>query len=201
MTAKIFIEGGTTGPRSKFLQVRCREGFHKLLAGCGLPRQPALKACGSRAEAYRFFAAAWSTADPGDSISLLVDSEDPVADPERTWEHLNRRDGWKKPEGADDRQVLLMTTCMETWITSDRRALRKHYGANLQVNALPSLHDMESRDRRDIQEALAHSTRHCRNRYQKGARSFEILGKLDPEVLCRYLPGFVRCVRILRERL
>ncbi|MEX1027070.1 MAG: DUF4276 family protein [Candidatus Paceibacterota bacterium] len=201
MSATIFIEGGATGPDSKFLTVRCREGFHKLLAKCDLARQPALKACGGRGNTYKLYATAHKYAAAGDYVALLVDSEDPVADIEKPWEHLKQRDNWDKPANADDDQVLLMTTCMETWIAADREALSSHYGANLQVNALPALHDMESRDRHAVQDAIAHATRSCKNAYEKGKRSFEVLEQLRPSELRRHLPSFVRCEKILKDKL
>ncbi len=56
---------------------------------------------------------------------MLVDSEYPVANIEKTWEHLKQRDNWDRPAGADDEHVLLMTTCMETWIATDRRGCER----------------------------------------------------------------------------
>jgi hypothetical protein len=90
---------------------------------------------------------------------------------------------------------------MESWIASDRQALRKHYGANLQENALPKLHAMESRDRHTVQDALADATRNCKNAYRKGTRSFAVLEQLRPEELRKHLPSFVRCERILKSKL
>jgi len=53
---------------------------------------------------------------------MLVVSEDPIADEEEPWQHLRQSpdDNWDPPTGATDNQVLLMTTCMETWIVADR---------------------------------------------------------------------------------
>lgn len=114
---------------------------------------------------------------------------------------ISKTIGWDRPDGASDEQVLLMTTCMETWIASDRPTLRKHYGANLQENALPSLQDMESRLRHAMQEALVHATRNCKNAYQKGKRSFEVLEKLRSEELRKHLPSFARCEHVLKRHL
>lgn len=164
MSATIIIEGGATGPDSKFLTVRCREGFHKLLAKCDLARQPALKACGGRGNTYKLYATAHKYAAAGDYVALLVDSENPVA-------------------------------------AADREALSTHYGANLKVNALPALHDMESRNRHAVQDAIAHATRNCKNVYEKGKRSFEVLEQLRPSELRKHLPSFVRCEKILKDKL
>jgi predicted ATPase len=65
----------------------------------------------------------------------------------------------------------------------------------------PPLHDMESRDRRVIQDAISQATRNCKNAYQKGKRSFQVLGELNPTELRKYLPSFLRCEQLLRERL
>jgi hypothetical protein len=152
--------------------------------------------------AFRDFSIAHANSEKPNYVALLVDSEEPVADIERTWAHLKARkeDNWNRPKGATDEQVLLMTTCMESWIASDRPALRKHYGANLRENALPDLHAMESRDRHTVQDALADATRKCKNAYRKGKRSFEVLEQLRPEELKKHLPSFVRILRVLKAK-
>ena len=201
MNAKLFVEGAAQGPNSKLLQSRCREGFRKLLEQCGFAgRLPQIVACGGRGTAYRDFSIAHANSGSR-YVALLVDSEDPVADIEQTWAHLKARDNWDKPAGASDDEVLLMTTCMESWIASDREALRQHYGANLQENALPNLHGMEARHRHTVQDALAHATRNCKNAYEKGNRSFEVLEKLQPVELRKHLPSFARCERVLKAKL
>ena len=132
---------------------------------------------------------------------MLIDSEEPMADIEKTWSHLRERDGWAKPVGSDDEQVLLMVTCMETWIVADRHTLQSHYGSELQDTALPALNDIESRSCDSIQDSLLHATRNCTNAYEKGKRSFQVLSKLDPDELQKRLPGFVRCKRVLGAKL
>ena len=123
MSAKIYIEGGGD---SKELHIRCRQAFRQLLAKCGFEgRMPRLIACGGRDAAFEDFKTAHRNNPQIMYIALLVDSEDPVANIEETWTHLNVRDKWAKPDGAGDEQALLMTTCMETWIVSDRTALRR----------------------------------------------------------------------------
>jgi hypothetical protein len=98
-------------------------------------------------------------------------------------------------------KALLMVTCMETWILTDRETIQSHYGPRLQKSALCELNDMEERSRDSIQDHLARATRNCQNRYAKGTRSFEIIGKLSPEVLKIHLGSFRRFLRILSDRL
>ena len=162
---------------------------------------PAFVACGSRGDAYRDFRTALRKVKENEFIAMLVDSEDPVQNIQRTWEHLQRRDGWSKPARVDGLHVLLMVTCMETWIVADREALKKHYGNDLQVSALPSLASLERRERGRIHEALSHATRVCGNSYRKGRRSFQVLAKLDPDVLREVLPSFDRLLGILTDKL
>ena len=199
MKANLYIEGGGDSKEGK---IRCREGFRKLIENAGFSgRMPRLIACGGRGAAFDDFKTAHAGQTAGDFIAMLVDSEDPVADGEKTWDHLKIRDHWDQPEGAAEEQVLFMTTCMETWIVVDRAALQGHYDQLLQLSALLSPAESESRSRHDVQENLLHATRNCKNAYAKGKRSFEVLAKLDPAVLKKYLPSFVRIIRILEAKL
>lgn len=199
MSARIYIEGGG---KSKELHSRCREGFRRLFEKCGYRgRMPRLVACGSREEAFRDFQTAHAYRKSEDYVAMLIDSEDPVRDIEKVWDHLTQRDGWRKPDGAEDGQVLLMTTCMETWIATDRGALQNHYGSCLQENALPNLVDIEQRGRHAVQDSLAHATRRCKTTYTKGAHSFLLVAELNPDTLKKHLPSFARCARILSEKL
>lgn len=196
---EIYLEGGGD---SKELHVRCREGFHKLLGKCGYKgRTPRLVACGGRGKVFDKFKSAQKNSTEEEEIFMLIDSEDPLADSEAAWEHLKKRDKWENPDGATDEQVLFMTTCMETWIVADRKALQEHYGRKLQESALPSLINLEARNRHDIQDNLEHATKNCSNAYKKGKRSFEILAKLTPDTLKQHLPSFGRDLEILDEKL
>jgi hypothetical protein len=202
VSATIYLEGGASGADSKDLQIRCREGFRKLLEKCNFKgRLPRLFACGSRDAAFDDFRIALATKGTGDYVALWIDSEDPLTDVEATWEHLKRRDNWTQPAGATDEQVLFMTTCMETPIAADHAALTEHYGARLQRSALPPLVHLENRPRHDVQDKLVHATRNCTNAYAKGRRSFEVLARLTPATLDEHLPSFVRTRRILDREL
>ncbi len=194
----IYIEGGGD---SKELHICCRKGFRKLIENCGFTGyMPKLRSCGGRDSAFKDFKIAHANKSNSDYVAMLIDSEDPLKDLD-AWDHLKIRDGWDKPFGSEDDQVLFMTTCMETWIVADRDALTKHYGSKLQKSALPPLVDLESRLRHDIQNNLFHATRDCSNAYKKGKRSFDVLEKLSPDELELYLPSFVRVKQILENRL
>ncbi len=198
MKSIIYIEGGGD---SKDLRVACRKGFRKLLESCGFRgNMPRLVASGTRDDAYSDFRTAREKNHAG-YIAMLIDSEDPVADIDKTWDHLEKRDGWKKPDDAADDQVLFMTTCMETWIVTDRNTLERHYGSCLQVSVLPPPANLEQRSRHDIQDNLEHATRKCPNAYRKGKRSFEVLGVLNPAVLGKHLPSFKRMRDVLDKKL
>src|SRR5687768_3161162 len=109
----IYLEGGGD---SKELRARCREGFRKLLDSCGYSgRMPRLIACGGRQATYQDFKIAHRKNGAREFVAMLVDSEDPVKDSEAPWAHLKNRDNWAKPAACHHEQVLLMSTCMETW--------------------------------------------------------------------------------------
>jgi hypothetical protein len=195
----LYVEGGGD---SKELHARCREGFRKLLESCGFAgRMPRIVACGGRAATFNDFKTALSRSDDFEFVAMLIDSEQSMSSIEATWRHLIEHEGWQRPRTADDGQVLFMTTCMETWIVADRATLAKHFGSALRTSDLPPLQDLEVRDRQTIQESLEQATRTCSNAYRKGKRSFEVLGRLNPDVLELHLPSFSRSRRILNERL
>jgi Domain of unknown function (DUF4276) len=197
--AKIYVEGGGEG---KDLKSKCREGFQKFIQASGNfeGRMPRIVACGGRNEAFNDFTTAHKLASK-EFVALLVDSEDVVKNVEEPWQHLKLRDNWGQPTGATNEQVLLMTTSMETWIIADRVTLHNYFGAELQETALPALNNLESKSRKDIFNQLVHATRNCKNAYQKGERSFDILGKINPSVIKVHLPSLARVITILDTKL
>lgn len=204
MSAHLYIEGGGNSKEEK---IRCRKAFTSLLTRQGFSgRLPRLTACGGRGSAFDDFKTAHASARAGHFVALLIDSEDPAAIPvdplaQQTWQHLHHRDGWERPAGASDEQVLLMTTCMETWIVADRATLREHYGAELNENQLPATINLESRHRHDVQERLERATAGTSKPYRKGKRSFDLLAKLNPQALDPLLPSYQRITSILRSKL
>lgn len=203
---KVYVEGGGD---SKEQHARCREGFRKLFEKAGFKKHmPSFIACGGRKQAYDDFCTALNGRErrKGKRSAyplLLVDSEDPVVglidtvDDEFAWVHLQEREGWDRPDGSDSQQALLMATCMESWIVSDRQALHQFYGQDLQESALPPLHEIENRRRQDVQQKLSHATRNSKKAYRKGNRSFAVLAELDPEILKVQLSQFRRMLSVL----
>lgn len=204
MKSYIYVEGGGSGRDSKRTDIQCQQAFHKLLAKLGFTgRKPRLVACGGRQAVYGRFVTRHSGGGTG-YVAMWIDSEEPMADIEQAWKHLAEVTSvavWERPDGAEDDQVLFMTTCMETWIVADRNLLRSHYGHKLNENALPPLNGLEGRARHDVQDRLERATKDCKNAFAKGKRSFEVLEELDPAVLRQHLPSFVRVRRILNAKL
>lgn len=198
----VYIEGGGR-KKAKPTNIACRRAFRRLFERSGFAdRMPRLVASGSRNQTYSDFKVAHENSSSSDKfIAMLVDSEDPLDDIEKTWGHLKSRDKWAKPDSAKDDQVFFMTTSMETWIATDRQSLRQHYGANLRESSLPDLYEVESRSRDEVFKALKDATRDHSSPYDKGRISFDVLEVLNPDVLKQHLPSFTRMLRILDEKL
>lgn len=199
MTSRLYVEGGGD---SKDLNVRCREGFRRLLESAGVAgRMPRIVASGPRHRTLKDFTTAHKTAKTGDFVAMLVDSEEPVSDVEKPWDHLRARDGWRKPTRAQDDQALLMVTSMETWIAADPAAVGHHFGKCLRLSALLPLEGLEQRGRQEVFEALQEASRDCPKPFAKGKASFDLLGAVSAKAIEPALPAFARTVRILRANL
>ena len=209
MNAHIYIEGGTRGPSGsessgKDVTIECRKAFHSLLEKMNFGgRKPRLVACGGRGKVYDQFCIQHRSRKAS-YVVMWIDAEEPMEDVDEAWKHLSEVKtvpAWSRPENAEDDQVLFMTTSMETWIVIDRETLRRHYGENLNENPLPAFPNIEKRPRKDMLKAIETATRKCKNEYEKGARSFEVLEKVDVDVLRTHLPSFARVERILKTKL
>ena len=158
MKVKIYIEGGGD---SKELHSRCREGYRKLIEKCGFTgRMPSPVACGGRQKTYDMFSTAQTSGDGSSYPLLLVDSEDLVNGTDVTpnspiaWDHLSQRDHWPRPEGVNNNQAQMMTTCMETWIMADQKTISEFFGHRIREKALLPIHNLESRSRSDVKVSL-----------------------------------------------
>lgn len=129
MSAVIFIEGGGDG---QLHERSLRKAWSEFFRSAGLSgRMPAIVRGGGRKQTYEKFAHAVRVARARKLPVLLVDSEETVKTGHSVWEHLRRRDGWSRPEGAEDDQAFLMVVAMETWFLADRDLLTEHFGPEL----------------------------------------------------------------------
>ncbi len=196
----LIVEGG--GDHDKDLKIACRRGFNRLLKSCNLPRMPRIQAGGSRKTAFDRFRSELQNRTQREYPVLLVDSEEQVDNHEKPWDHLEKRDAWRRPEEASDTDVFLMTTCMETWIVADRDCLRDYYPSGLIESRLPRRSDLEAVDRHTIQSSLEKATEKTNKPYRKGEVSFDILALVNGERLqTQNLPGFHRFRRELTRLL
>ena len=73
MSACVYVEGGGSGAESKELDIRCREGFHKLLESAGFKgRKPRIVPLGGRGEVYKRFMNAHGL-QRKDNVAMLID--------------------------------------------------------------------------------------------------------------------------------
>ena len=64
-----------------------------------------------------------------------------------------------------------------------------------------ALVNLEGRERHSVQDSLQNATKDCKNKYEKGKRSFEVLAVLARATLEQYLPSFKRARKELAEKL
>lgn len=204
MKVRIYVEGGGD---SKELHIRCRQGFRKLIMNSGFKdRMPSFRACGGREKTFDMFKTSLIDGSQEYSV-LLVDSEDIVnggnlsPDSPIAWNHLLRRDSWRKPRGAQNNQAQLMATCMESWIMADPEAIISFFGPRTLSNSLLPISDLEKRHREEVQETLEHATSYCGRvrAYRKGKRAFQLLETLDPNKLRENMGHFNRLITMLEQ--
>jgi hypothetical protein len=194
VSVRVYLEGA-----SPELDRTCRENFAKLFARAGIIGLKFIS-CGSRNSARGKFENAIKNY-PDDHCILMVDSEDPIS--LEGWKHVEKRDKWIRPETATEEQLLFMATCMESWIVCDSEALIQFFDSKFNAKQLPSVVDLENRDRKLVQNALRDATKQCKRKYDpdnKGSLSFELVGILQPSKLEK-LSHWNRCTQILREAL
>ena len=204
MKVSIYVEGGgdTTATQS-----RCRKGFSQFILKM-LPDkdQPKIVACGGRGATFDDFQQALSSRQADQAVLLLVDSEGPVDPSHRPWEHLKARtgDGWDKPSEAGDRDAHLMVQNMEAWFLADPSKLVEKYGKGFKLERLPSPTngDIETIGKDKIKSGLKMAIRATKiKEYDKGTDSFEILAKLDPQLVCAASEHARRLRKVLTELL
>ena len=155
---------------------------------------------GSRKQAFDQFAADIVERRPDVIPLLLVDSEDPVSPDHSVWQHLQARDGWDRPIGAEDDDAFLMVQVMETWFLADRDALRSYFGVQFAENAFRQWPQLEAVPKQTVLDALQRATARCQKRYAKGKVSFELLAQVDPtrvEAACPHARALLDRLRSL----
>ena len=198
MSTRLYVEGGGDRNPSK---TKCRQAFRAFLLNAGLEgRLPRIFASGGRQQAYDDFRHALDASRDDDRAVLLVDSEGPVAKDAGSWRHLKDRDGWDKPDGADDDHVHLMVQCMEAWFLADCAALAGYFGNGFTESSLPRRAEVEEVSKQDLERGMNAATRNSRPKgtYRKGRDSFAILAELDPDKVARASPHAKRFLETLR---
>lgn len=198
---RIYVEGGGDHADGK---ARLREGFsHFLRELVELARQRRIKwsiiACGSRNDAFDDFQRALKTHPHAFNV-LLVDAEAPVQG--GPWQHLQERDGWQRPDGAEDDQCHLMVQTMEAWLVADRAALDGFYGRGFNPNALPRNQQVEQVDKDSLAEALDRATRQTTaGKYHKIRHGTQLIGRVNPATVRAAAPFCERLFATLKRKL
>lgn len=194
----LIIEGGGEGRRqSNAFRAAWRNFFQS--AGLTINRLNVVRG-GSRNQTFDRFLSALRNAEAEELPILLVDSEGPVRSGRSVWEHLQINDRWAWPQGIGDEQAFLMVQVMETWLLADRNALRNYFGASFRENRLPSQRNLEDVPKETVLQSLAHATADCNKQYAKGAVSFEILARVNPDAVsarCPHAKAMFNCLRSL----
>lgn len=201
MKIKVYIEGGG---QTKALKTKCREGFSSFFGKAGLPKMPAVVACGSRNDAYDDFCTAVKTANADTLPLLLVDSEAIIANgnTDAPWIHLKTRDDWDKPDDVENGQAHLMVLCMESWFMADKDALAEFFGQGFHLNSLPKRANIEAIPKATLYSSLETAAKRTKKKtYGKGDHSFGILAMIDPQKVQDASPWAKRLIVTLKEKL
>ncbi|MBM3852205.1 MAG: DUF4276 family protein [Verrucomicrobia bacterium] len=194
---RLYVEGAG---QTDLERTQCRQAFSAFFSAAGLAgRPPRVVPSGGRQQTYGAFVTAMGARRAGEVPLLLVDSEAPVSAGHTVWQHLQQRDGWEKPGGANDDQAFLMVQVMETWFVADRGLLRDEFGQDFIEKHLAAWPDLEGVPKKTMLDGLQKATAHCGAKaYAKGRRSFVLLGRLDPAKVEKACPHARRLLQHLR---
>ena len=162
-------------------------------------KMPRIIAAGGRGRAFDRFCTSFNKGEP---CMLLVDGEGPVTG-DSPWMHLKSRDGWTKPEGAENDHCYLMVQCMEAWFFADKPKLKAFFGQGFNENALPKNQNIETIAKDEIFNALQAASKNCKSKgsYGKGDHSFDILMLIKPDLVRKASPWADRFLSALSERM
>ncbi len=163
---------------------------------------PRVVAGGSRRQAFDLFRTALKNAGSDEFVVLLVDAEEPVVEGNGVWSHLENRDGWGIPQGAEEENAHLMVQCMESWFLADKEILAAFFGEGFKPNALPANPRIEQISKQEVLEGLKRATRSCGKGggYGKSQHSFRILALLDPDNVIHASPHAAHLIDAMRNR-
>ena len=177
----MFIEGGGDG---QLHERSFRKAWSEFFRSAGLSgRMPAVVRGGGRKQTYDKFAHAVRKPPPRKFPVLLVDSEERVKKGHTVWQHLESRDRWPQPPNARDDQAFLMVVAMETWFLADRNLLKKHFGRELVESHFKEWPALEEVPKETVLSALQAATAECSISYEKGRVSFDLLAKLNANLV------------------
>jgi hypothetical protein len=179
---KVYAEGGGEG---ELLDALFRQGWNEFYKSAGLQgRMPRTVRGKGRGRTFDLFLTAVKNAGANDLPLLLVDSEGPVTPGHTAWQHLKARDNWDRPNGVSNDQAFMMVQVMETWFIADRQMLGHYFGPNFRSNQIPAWPSLEAVSKNAVFETLDSATANCgKKRYSKGKVSFELLSRLNPDVV------------------
>ena len=131
---------------------------------------------------------------------LLVDSEEPIANGNTVWDHLQTRNQhrFQKPTGADDHSAFMMVQAMETWFIADPPALQRFFGSSLDTSAFENLPALETILKEAALNTLQQATLRCGRHYSKGRRSYGLLAEIDPQTVAAACPHADQLLTYLR---
>ena len=178
---RIYLEGGGDSSNGRSL---LRNGFDAFLS---IVKNEARKrrmrwstiACGSRQDAYRNFLHALE--DHPEALNLLVvDSEAPVK--QAPDQHLISRDGWNALKDVDADRCHLMVQVMESWLITDKAAVKQYYGQGFRPNQIPDTKNVEKLTKRRVDSAIKNaSSKTKKGKYHKIKHASALLGRVDPQ--------------------
>jgi hypothetical protein len=114
---------------------------------------------------------------------LLVDSEEHPTVPLK-WQHVVNRDGWEKPDNADESNIYFMAVCMESWLLADTAVLAEFYGKGFDESKLPKVESHEFIE--ILGKDVIYNGLKLATKESKGAHSFKILNQLDAQKVIRH---------------
>lgn len=159
---RVYIEGGSTG---RTADSNFRRGWKKFLMELhNLARENGFRSLEvvrgqGRNNTFEQFKN-YRTMHPDDLCVLLVDSETSVNNDADVWSIVANRpgDNWTKPSWATEEHLYFMVPFVEAWLVTDEDALSSYFKRNFKAEKI-IMHDVESKSKKFIENALKSATR------------------------------------------